>query len=119
MFDFSILSWLGIGGISTAVLLGVAGYFLGAKAVVETVLPPVVQGIVTVCKALWAGFQGLIDTVSDLMMVILLISATWFATSMHYKMEIKDLNFVHKQQLSKCRLPDKPQEEGRYWPFNW
>ncbi len=123
MFDFSWTTLLGLGGLSTAVLLGIAAYFLGAKYVVEALAPilkTAAEIIADILKKLWVGFQGLIDTVSDLMMVVLIVAATWFGTSMHYKMEIKDLNFVHKQQLGKCKIADKPQTEGNGWfPFDF
>lgn len=122
MFDFGIGTLLGFGGITSAVLVGVAAYFLGAKAVVEALAPLLkgaAEGLVALAKLLWKGFQGLIDTVSDLLMVLLLVAATWFGTSMHYKMVIKDLNFVHKQELAKVGKKPKQTQEGGFWPFEW
>ncbi len=119
---FSFTTWLGLGGLGTLGLLGVAGYFLGARAVVEALAPLLkgaAEGLVELSKLLWKGFQGLIDTVSDLMMVILLVTATWFATSVHYKSEIKDIKFIHKQELAKVGKKPRETQEGNGWfPFD-
>lgn len=124
MFSLDWTTLLGFGGLSTAALLGVAAYFLGAKYVVEALTPLLkgaAEGLVELTKLLWRGFKGLVDTVSDLLMVILIVAATWFGTSMHYKMEIKDLKFVHQQELAKRgKAPSKVQTEGNGWfPFDF
>lgn len=124
MFDFGILGWLGFSGGLSAVALGAAAYFLGAKFVVEA-LSPILKSVATIAADVlsqaWVALKGLFDTVSDFFGVIMIVAFVYLFTAAHYRLEIKDIKFTHAQQLSKCQSSDEPASGGNGWfPFlNW
>lgn len=124
MFDFSWLSWLGIGGLGTAGVLGLAAYFLGAKYVVEA-MSPILKKVAEIAAdglgMLWTGLKGLFDTVGDFFMVLLLIAGTWTVATAQYKLELKDTKFVHAQELAKCGKKSKQPATGGngIFPFDF
>lgn len=122
MFDLSWTSWLGLGGLGTVGLIAVAGYFLGAKAVVEALAPILkflAETAVEALKAFGRGVKGLIDNLSDLLTLAVIVFMTFAATSFHYKMQIKDLQFVHQQEMAKRGKTPKQVQEGGFWPWEW
>lgn len=122
MFDLSWTSWLGLGGLGTAGILGVAAYFLGAKYVVEALAPLLkfaVELVIDSIKAFGRGMKGLIDNLSDLVTLVVVVFMTFAATSFHYKMQIKDIKFVHQQEMAKKGRTPQQTQEGGFWPWEW
>ena len=124
MFDLSWTSLLGLTGLGSIGILGLAAYFLGLRAVVEAVMEfakPILRfAAETLVKGLQAfgrGLKGLIDNLSDLVTLAVVVFMTFAATTGYYKMQIKDIQFIHKQEMAKVGKKPKQIQEGGFWPW--